>query len=459
MNRFLLLFLFFIAPLQAAERPNILLIMADDLGFSDLACYGSSLNTPHLDKLASQGTRFANFRVNAMCVVTRTSLLTGHEHSQSANYSRSLPLSKALLDAGYQTSISGKWHQPSHPMDHGFQEFYGFLGGAINNFTGSGNIMRQRTPEAVPADWFATDAFTTHAIASIEKSLADKKPFFTYLAFNAPHTPLNVPKNLVDKYNGKFDEGWSVLRKKRIAKLHQLGLIDDRYRDTHQTHVSDLYPTFLELAGTSYIPKGKKVPLMGRSILPLLKNPNLPQKETQHPVVWAYNDTSRGYLNYPWKINSVNEGPWQLYNLDNDPCEITNLAKKHQIKIESLANAWQTFAEKETNMPTAWHRPLSKVQHGWGFHRLTMTSPFITSTPLCSQANVPLKTNLSFTFTKPLDFKNTPRRPLQLFRVQDPTTAIWTADPDESHPAQGQKTVSFAKLPKLQPNTSYYLLV
>ncbi|MDB4713298.1 sulfatase-like hydrolase/transferase [bacterium] len=577
--------------LYSSERPNILVIMADDLGFSDLGCYGSSLNTPHLDKLATQGARFSNFRVNAMCVVTRTSLLTGHEHSQSANYSRSLPLPKALADTGYQTSISGKWHQPSHPMDHGFQEFYGFLGGAINNFTGSGSIMRQRKPEAVPNDWFATDAFTTHAITSMEKFLEARKPFFTYLAFNAPHTPLNVPKNLVEKYNGKFDQGWSVLRKKRIAKLRKLGLIDDRYRDTspmpdvrrweelpkatrknealrmqsyaaiidnldtnvgrilkflddkkiadntlviflsdnggdfgngsihtekkikpwqrnvvpymangwaylkcapfryykssafeggvrvpliirwpkglahqpgsianHQTHVSDLYPTFLKLAGTSYAPNPPRVPLMGRSILPLLKNPDLPQKETQHPVLWSFKDTSRGYLDYPWKINSVNEGPWQLFNLAKDPCEIENLAEANPGKLIDLAKAWQNFATTKTNMPQSWYRELSQVQHGWGYHRLTMTSPFITSTPLCSQEGVPLATSLSFTFDKALDFTNTPGRSIRLYRVQDPGTPVWTADPDHNNPAQGRKTITFTNLPKLEANTTYFLL-
>ena len=591
MKHVLLLFLSLVTPVFSAERPNILIIMADDLGFSDLGCYGSTIKTPHLDHLATQGARFSNFRVNPMCVVTRTSLLTGHEHSQSQNYRRSLPISKALAAAGYQTSISGKWHQPGHPMDHDFHEFYGFLGGAIDNFTGSGNIMRQRKPEAVPAGWFATDAFTTHAIESIEKSLKANKPFFSYLAFNAPHTPLNVPRDLVEKYNGAFDEGWSVLRKKRIARLRELGLIDDRYRDTppmpevrrweelpeatrkneslrmqsyaavianldtnvgrilkflddkkiadntlviflsdndgdygngsihtekkirpwqrnvvpymangwaylkcapfryykssafeggvrvpfivrwpkglahkagsvthHQAHVSDLYPTILELAETSYSPKPPQVPLIGKTILPLLKNPKLPQMETQHPVLWSFKDTSRGYLDYPWKINSINEGPWQLYNLAKDPCEIENLATKNPEKLKSLAKDWQDFATQKTTMPPSWHRDLYQVQHGWGYHRLTMTSPFVTSTPLCSQDNVPLKTNLSFTFAKALDFKNTPNRSLRLYRVQAPRKPVWSADPDSTHPAQGKKTITFTDLPKLAPNTSYFLL-
>ena len=565
--------------------------MADDLGFSNLGCYGSSIDTPRLDQFSTQGARLANFRVNPMCVVTRTSLLTGHEHSQSDNYRRSLPLPGALSSAGYFTSISGKWHQPGHPMDHGFAEFYGFLGGAINNFTGSDAIVRQRTPEKVADDWFATDAFTDHAIASMSKALDAEKPFFTYLAFNAPHTPLNVPRDLVEKYRGRFDEGWEVLRKKRLARLRETGLIDERYHDSphmedvrrwdelpeatrknealrmqayaaivsnldtnvgrvldfldekkiadntlviflsdnggdygngniatdlkirpwqrnavpymangwsylkctpfryykstafeggvrvpfimrwpdglahetgsiakHQTHITDLYPTFLELAGTSYQPKGKRVPLMGQSLVPLLKDPKLPLKKTEHPVAWAFNDTSRGYLVYPWKIVSVNEGPWQLFNLEKDPCEIQNLADSETDRLEQLATTWNDFAKDETTMPPRWRRPLKSEQHGWGYHRLTLISPFVTSTPLCSQAAVPLKTPLSLTFAQKISFENTEGKTIRLYRTSDPATPVWTADPEPGHPGDGGSTITFNDIPTLEPDTAYFLL-
>ena len=125
--------------LTAAEgslRPNILLIVADDVGYSDLGCYGGEIDTPNLDQLASAGIRFSEFHVNPMCVVTRTSLMTGHEHSQSDNYRRSLPIARLMQFTGYATSISGKWHQPGNPLDAGFDTFYGFLGGAINSWTG-----------------------------------------------------------------------------------------------------------------------------------------------------------------------------------------------------------------------------------------------------------------------------------------------------------------------------------
>ena len=573
------------------ERPNILVIMADDLGYSDLGCYGSSIETPEIDRLARQGVRFSSFRVNPMCVVTRTSLLTGHEHSQSDNYRRSFPLPKTLSAAGYFTSISGKWHQPQHPMDHGFAQFYGFLGGAINNFTGSGAIMRQRSPESIPDHWFSSDAFTTHAIESMEKAIAARQPFFTYLAFNAPHTPLNVHKPLVEKYNGRFDEGWDVLRKRRVKRLRQSGLIDDRYQDSphmedvrrwdelpqatrenealrmqsyaavidnldtnvgrllrfldekgisnntlvvflsdnggdygngniatdqlirpwqrdavpymsngwaylkcapfryykstafeggvrvplivrwpaglkfpnnaidhHQAHVSDLYPTFLELAETSYEENERQVPLMGRSLVPLFKNPALPAAETLHPVAWAFNDTTRGYLDFPWKIVSVNEGPWQLFNLTEDPCELNNLALSKTARRDRLAADWLKFATTQTVMPPLWRRPLKTEQHGWGYHRLTIISPFVTSTPLCSQANVPLQTSLSFSFSREIDFKDSRGKTLRLYKSSDPLTPVWSADPEPGDRGDGSRTITFENLPVLEPDTHYFLL-
>jgi arylsulfatase len=97
---------------ECAPLPNILLIVADDLGYSDLGCYGGEIDTPNINRLAAEGVRFSEFHVNPMCTVTRTSLMTGHTHSQSDSYRRSLPLAKLMRQAGYATSITGKWHQP-----------------------------------------------------------------------------------------------------------------------------------------------------------------------------------------------------------------------------------------------------------------------------------------------------------------------------------------------------------
>ena len=164
---------------KGSLRPNILLIVADDVGYSDIGCYGGEIDTPNLDQLASDGIRCSEFHVNPMCVVTRTSLMTGHTHSQSDNYRRSLPIARLMQSAGYATSISGKWHQPGNPLDAGFDSFYGFLHGAINSWTGiergkpAIQTGRQR-PKPVPRDWYSSDAFTDDAIRQIDSACARK---------------------------------------------------------------------------------------------------------------------------------------------------------------------------------------------------------------------------------------------------------------------------------------------
>lgn len=164
--------------MQAAERPNILLIVVDDMGWSDLGCYGGEIDTPSIDRLADQGVRFTEYHVNPMCVVTRTSLISGHTHSQSDGYKRSLPFPRLMQQAGYSTSISGKWHQNGNPLDAGFDSFYGFLKGAINCWTGCDvgsrkpQVQKDRNaPQPVAADWYATDAFTDDAIRQIDAAV------------------------------------------------------------------------------------------------------------------------------------------------------------------------------------------------------------------------------------------------------------------------------------------------
>lgn len=224
---------------QAAERPNILLIVVDDMGWSDPGCFGGEIDTPSIDRLAEQGVRFTEYHVNPMCVVTRTSLMTGHTHSQSDNYRRSLPIPRLMQQAGYATSISGKWHQPGNPLDAGFDSFYGFLHGAINCWTGCAGpggkpqIQTNRQAPAPVADgWYATDAFTDDAIAQIDQAVEQGKPFFTYLAYNAPHSPLHAYEEDVEKYVKRYEAGWESLRKKRFARMKKMGLIDERYVNT-----------------------------------------------------------------------------------------------------------------------------------------------------------------------------------------------------------------------------------
>jgi arylsulfatase len=223
------------------SRPNIILIVADDLGFSDLGCYGGEIETPNLDRLAHSGMRFSQFYNCAKCTQTRATLLTGlyHQQTNCMREGRFVTLAELLRNTGYRTLMTGKWHLPSTPMRHGFDRFFGFLGGAINYFTGKDfgtgeNLMRLDTSpyEAPESQFYATDAFTDYAIQFVEESFAKRehKPFFLYLAYNAPHYPLQALPEDISKYRDKFLSGWDELRQQRHLRLKKLGIIDRECR-------------------------------------------------------------------------------------------------------------------------------------------------------------------------------------------------------------------------------------
>jgi arylsulfatase len=203
-----------------AQRPNIVLILVDDMGFSDLGCYGSEISTPNIDGLAKNGLRFTNFYNAARCCPTRASLLTGlypHQAGMGAMVTRDpknakkgpyqgylnhncVTLAEVLNSAGYQTFMSGKWHvgeeHPQWPMDRGFHDYYGLISGAAHYFdirrTKKAGIKRHfamGNEEYLPPteNWYMTDAITDHAIRMLEEKGSGDKPFFLYLAYTAPH--------------------------------------------------------------------------------------------------------------------------------------------------------------------------------------------------------------------------------------------------------------------------------
>ncbi|MCA9140997.1 MAG: arylsulfatase [Planctomycetales bacterium] len=219
-------------------RPNIIVIVCDDMGFSDIGCFGGEIDTPNLDRLAAGGLRFTDFHNNAKCSETRASLLTGLWHQQSKNLKKPghVTLAEVLGGAGYTTLMSGKWHVNSTPPKRGFDKYFGFLSGAINFFTGkdwqSGeNLMRigEDVYEA-PADFYSTDAFTDFAIRFLDEARQKDQPYFLYLAHNAPHFPLHAPPAEIAKYKGRYDVGWDIIRQRRYEKLQKLGLIDSTWR-------------------------------------------------------------------------------------------------------------------------------------------------------------------------------------------------------------------------------------
>ena len=154
------------APLPPPSRPNLIVIVADDMGYSDAGCYGGELATPALDRLAREGVRLPRFYNGGMCVVSRASLLTGHWWPRALpQFARTPLVSEKLRDAGYRTALIGKWHLPGHPLDRGFDHFFGFLDGFADHFSGSKNYRLDRTPfTAFGPDYYSSDAFTDRAV-------------------------------------------------------------------------------------------------------------------------------------------------------------------------------------------------------------------------------------------------------------------------------------------------------
>lgn len=242
-----------------ASKPNILLALADDLGWSDLGCYGSEIHTPNLDGLAKNGLRFTRFYNSARCCPTRASLLTGlyphqagvgsmtadrgpdHPGYRGTLQPDSVTLAEVLRDAGYRTFMAGKWHLHNKvadlkPTDRGFEEFYGMLGGFNSCWQEhpfytrwpAGRPIRPYTSAdgGVPGTFYSTDVFADYALDFISQARAEKKPFFLYLAFNAPHFPLHAPEADIARYESLyFEKGWDAIRGERLARQKTLGLV------------------------------------------------------------------------------------------------------------------------------------------------------------------------------------------------------------------------------------------
>ena len=236
-----------VSAFAADQRPNVILIMCDDMGFSDIASYGGEVETPHLDKLAESGIRFRQFYNNAKCEHTRASLITGqwwHHVGASASVTyKGKSFGTRMRDAGYRTLMVGKWHAGQTPYQRGFDRYYGLTDGCCNFW----NPGHARPGEPEPAkkkvrrwaiddeefkpytpkdtDFYTTDAFTDHALDYLEEYREEDKPFFLYVAYTAPHYPLHVSKEDVAKYRGRYGKiGWDKLREQRFAKQKELGV-------------------------------------------------------------------------------------------------------------------------------------------------------------------------------------------------------------------------------------------
>ncbi len=232
---------------DAAPRPNIIVMMADDMGFSDIGCYGGEIRTPNIDRLAAEGLRFTQFYNNAKCTTTRASLLSGMYPRGSGNaIPPGIPsIGEVMRDAGYATALSGKWHlgskAPQRPIDRGFDEFYGLMDGCCNFFNpaypdpdakgGKTRVFGHNDTliHEFPKGFYTTDAFAAHTCETIKRFHAAGKPFFIHLAFTSPHYPLHAPPEDIARYRGKYKMGWDELRRQRHARQVQMGLLESKW--------------------------------------------------------------------------------------------------------------------------------------------------------------------------------------------------------------------------------------
>lgn len=215
---------------ERSSRPNIILILADDLGYSDLGCYGGEIATPNLDRLAANGLRFTSFYNSAKCEPTRASLISGQYWQDCGlGIKRGRTMGEEMQSAGYATFAVGKWHLDGNPVERGFDHYFGHLSGATDYFRGDNSFRTDDQPFRVPnnGSFYTTDANADYAIRFISDSLKKNpnKPFFTYLAFNAPHSPLQAWPVDIAKYRGKYLVGWDKLREKRYQRQLDIGII------------------------------------------------------------------------------------------------------------------------------------------------------------------------------------------------------------------------------------------
>lgn len=236
-------------------RPNFILIMVDDMGYSDIGCYGGEVKTPNLDQLAQNGLRFTQFYNTAKCHTTRAELLTGNYAYSIGdnNMEHGATFGEVLRPIGYRTLISGKWHQVPLPTTRGFDRYYGLADGCSNFFNPGINarpgeglpgrkrksfrrwaiedkvIMGYTSPDK---KFYHTDAFTSYAIDRLDEYKDEDNPFVLYLPYTAPHYPLHAWPEDIAKYRGKYKIGWDKIREQRFKRMNEMGIIGPNHKLT-----------------------------------------------------------------------------------------------------------------------------------------------------------------------------------------------------------------------------------
>ena len=426
----------------SSSKPNILVIIVDDLGYGDLSSYGATdLKSPHIDSLISEGMRFSECFANCpVCSPTRAALLTGRYQElvgvpgvirtkPEDNWGYLAPsatmLPQALKPLGYHTAAIGKWHlgldHEAHPNTRGFDHFHGFLGDMMDDYyhhrRHDQHYMRLNQEKVNPKG-HATDIFTRWAQSYLTERKDQKDPFFLYLAYNAPHTPIQPPADWLKKVI-KREKGITEKRAKLVALIehmdHNIGKVIATLKETGQWKntltifvsdnggqinvgancgnlrggkqdmyegglkvpasatwpgvikpgtrsdfsflTMDLFPTAIEAADGT-VPNG----IEGRSILPLLKSGR--QAPFQRDNFFTRREGNQRYMGDsswalrrgPWKLlKNRPDGPWELFHLENDPLETTDLSKKESQKFRELTTAMR--AQIQRGGTVSWQKP------------------------------------------------------------------------------------------------------
>lgn len=317
-------------------KPNILLILADDLGWSDLGCYGGEVRTPHLDALAAGGLRFTQFYNGTRCCPSRASLLTGlYPHqagigSMTADEGRPgyrgslqpncVTIAQVLKSAGYRTAAAGKWHVGDQvpPTARGFDDFYGFVRGyAVDSWEPR---MMTRLPEGRPqrrytdGAFFATDAITDHALDFLTDARKAASPWFLYVAYQAPHFPVQSRKDDAKGYADVYARGWDTIREQRLARQKKLGLVPP---DTALTPRSPIPMTNVAARLGSLTTDGNNPPW---DLLPADRRGDLAQRMAVYAGMVTGMDRNIGRLVANLKKNGEMANTLILFLSDNGAC-------------------------------------------------------------------------------------------------------------------------------------------
>ncbi|MEZ4810802.1 MAG: arylsulfatase [Allomuricauda sp.] len=368
---------------KVAGQPNFLVIVADDMGFSDMGAFGGEINTPNLDKLAQEGTRYTNFYVAPTCSPTRSMLLTGmdnHLVGLGNMYENTAPnqldkpgyegylrtdfptIAEILKENGYHTYMAGKWHlgkgRGHLPAARGFERSFSMLSGMgdyysmkgtdsdveVNHFSEDGEYVRE-----LPKKYYATTTFTDKIIDYIDSNKADGKPFFAYLAHQAPHDPLAVPNKWLRKYDGVFDKGWDVLRDERMERMVELGILEEK------TALGERFwyvPGFDKLKPAAQVTTARKMEV--------------------YAAVLDYMDMEIGRLVNYLEDNGLKDNTYIIFFSDNGP-ETRN--KADDFKNYPASNNANFMAKNYTHGYQNWGRQGSFTSYGPSWAQVSAT-PF-----------------------------------------------------------------------------------